>query len=31
MIIVIVSAIGGSISLVISRWLGGSEMWRMWS
>ena len=30
MIIVIVSAIGGLISSVVSGWLGGSGMWRMW-
>ena len=30
MIIAIVSAIGGSISLVVSGWLGGSGMWQMW-
>ena len=30
MITAIVSAIGGSISSVVSGWLGGSGMWRMW-
>ena len=31
MITTIVSAIGGSISSVVSGWLGGGGMWRMWS
>ena len=30
MITAIVSAIGGPISSVVSGWLGGSGMWRMW-
>ena len=30
MISTIVSAIGGLISSVVSGWLGGSGMWRMW-
>ena len=30
MITAIVSAIGGLISSVVSGWLGGSGMWRMW-
>ena len=30
MITTIVSAIGGPISSVVSGWLGGGGMWRMW-
>ena len=30
MITAIVSAIGSSISSVVSGWLGGGGMWRMW-
>ena len=30
MIIAIVNAIVGPISSVVSGWLGGSGMWRMW-
>ena len=30
MITAIVRAIGGPISSVLSGWLGGSRMWRIW-
>ena len=30
MITAIVSTIGGPMSLVVSGWLGGGGMWRMW-